>query len=202
MAKSPNLKKGNQNLSHRHIQNDEYDLGKNLNRINAYSKQGKKRYSTSPKVTATSDDAESIGSRRFYNRDIDKHSPTKTDGLSWDEYTRLDDKLSIFRGENDKAHTDLRIELENKIRESILGLSAEITHIRDSQDKFITKYWFGGTISALITLVGIWFMFSYNEIHHLPQKVNNLDNRMENLEITNSAIIDTLNHQRKQRQRD
>lgn len=200
MGKSPNLKKGNQNVPHRPVQNDEYDLGKNLNRINSYSKQGKKRYSTSPKVTATSGDAESIGSRRFYNREIDKHSPTKTDGLSWDEYTRLDDKLSIFRGENDKAHTDLRIELENKIKESILGLSTEMNRIRDGQDKFITKYWFGGTISALIVLVGIWFTFSYNEIHHLPQKVNNLDNRMEKLEITNSVIIDTLSHQRKQRQ--
>lgn len=106
MRKKESPKRTNLNSPNRSSsQGDEYDLKNNLNNINSYSKCGRKRYKPSARVTVTSEGTDSIYSgKKFANKDIDMQSPTKSGGMSWEEYARLDDKLSSFRGENDK-HT-------------------------------------------------------------------------------------------------
>ena len=88
MRKKESPKRTNLNSPNRSSsQGDEYDLKNNLNNINSYSKCGRKRYKPSARVTVTSEGTDSIYSgKKFANKDIDMQSPTKSGGMSWEEY--------------------------------------------------------------------------------------------------------------------
>lgn len=188
MRKKESPKRTNLNSPNRSSsQGDEYDLKNNLNNINSYSKCGRKRYKPSARVTVTSEGTDCIYSgKKFANKDIDMQSPTKSGGMSWEEYARLDDKLSSFRGENDKAHTDLRLELEQKIKEARTDILSNISSLQKELDKYIPWKWLAWTASLLgsviVIIVTIWYNLSYCNVHPLPQTVNEIEKRVYDLE--------------------
>ena len=98
---------------------------------------------------------------------------------------RLEDKITDFNYKNDQAHTDLRKELEAKIKKSIKDCNEAI-------EKRLPYLWYYLTIVGLVTIVGIWYMFSYIDVHPLPNKVKEIDRRLNIIENTNVIINDTI----------
>lgn len=153
------------------LHGDEYDVGKRLSHINSLSNQDKKKRKNFQRSTSTSDDFNTQEEKNLISDKFDNSTPTKSDGLSWSDYVRLDDKLSDFKEKNESAHIGLRTEFESRIKE-----------IRDKQENYISKYWYGGTIGALCMIVYVWYMFSYSAVHPLPQKVTDIGSRVEKIE--------------------
>lgn len=168
----------------------EYDLERNIRKINSYSKQrrGDKRHRES--ITSSYDEGGKTSSSQRIVENADEqalHSPTGE--ISWSSFTRLDDKITVFSEKNDKAHTELRRELEDKINGATAPINDKISVIEGKFSKYLHIYWYGATISALIVIVSIWYQLSYKDVHPLPLQFNKLDDRVKSVEQKLQTIL-------------
>lgn len=151
---------------------NEYDLEKNIKRINSYSRT--RRNSKDKFHSNITDSGERDGISSYGNGVIETPHTSSSrqrtgDYVAWDSYTRLDDKITDFNYKNDQAHTDLRKELESKLKDSI-------KECNDAISKRLHIQWYVWTIIGLVTIVGIWYMFSYADVHPLPSRVEDMAN--------------------------
>lgn len=174
-----------------HCDENEYDLSKKFRQISFYSQGGQRKGKSPISRTRTESPAslDSPNNEDLIEENIDRMSPTHSGVLPWDGYARLDDKLSSFNTQNDKAHTELRRELENKINEASSRIYDSIKTIEEKQEKFFPKQWYTWTIIGLVTIVGVWYLFSYINVHPLPQRVRDLENRIEKVEYNQSICL-------------
>lgn len=156
---------------------NEYDLEKNFRKINPYYRNKRNWDKSHGNIT------DSKENEVFYSRGNGlveaPHAasiPMRTgDYSAWDPYIRLDDKIANFDTRNNQAHTDLRKELESKIKEAVKDCNEAI-------EKRLPMQWYVWTIVGLVAIVGIWYMLSYVDVHPLPQKVEDIDKRLNIVE--------------------
>lgn len=198
MVKGQNKNKPSQkrrlNVSTPAVDN-EYDLEKNFKRINSYSRTRRNSKDKIHSHITDSGEGENFGSYGngvIETPRVSSNRQRTGDYVAWDSYARLDDKITDFNYKNDQAHTDLRKELESKIRDSI-------KECNDAISKRLHIQWYRWTIAGLVTLVGIWYLFSYVYVHPLPSKVEDMDKRLHSIEnkINVSANDTTLRLQAK-----
>ena len=159
------------------VVDNEYDLEKNFRKINSYNRNRKNRGKSHNNITDSKENEE------FYSRGNGlvetPHAtsvPLRTgDYTAWEPYIRLDDKITNFDTKNNQAHTDLRRELESKIKDSVKDFNEAI-------EKRLLIQWYVWTIVGLVAIVGIWYMFSYVDVHPLPKKVEDIDKRLNIVE--------------------
>ena len=170
---------------------NEYDLEKNIKKINSYSRINR---NAKDKLSCNITDSQERGNLNSRSNDLIKspHMTTTTiltgDNGVWKSYTRLDDKITDFNYKNDQAHTELRKELEDKIKDSNKECKEDIS-------KKLDKQWYVWTIVGLVAIVGIWYMFSYIEVHPLPSKVEDIDTRLNTIESkVDKLTIDSVKH--------
>lgn len=161
----------------------EYDLERNLKKIKAYSKPKKGSPKRPESTTKSYDNNVNKTCSKNIIENIDYqplHSPTGE--IPWESYTRLEDRITDFSEKNDKAHTELRHELEDKINEATTQLGNRITSINGQFSNYLHIYWYRATIAALIAIVTIWYIFSYQEVHLLPRQMQDIDHRLQSVE--------------------
>ena len=157
---------------------NEYDLEKNITRINSYSRarrNSKDKFHSNITDSGERDEISSYGNGVIETPHTSSNRQRTGDYAAWDSYTRLDDKITDFNYKNDQAHTDLRKELESKLKDSI-------KECNDAISKRLPVQWYVWTIIGLVTIVGIWYMFSYADVHPLPSRVENMDKRLHSIE--------------------
>ena len=109
---------------------NEYDLEKNIKRINSYSRNRNNNRDKSNRHITDSGECEGLNSHENGFIEVPHVSPSPLltgDHAAWDSYTRLDDKITDFNYKNDQAHTDLRRELESKIKDVNESFSKSIS---------------------------------------------------------------------------
>lgn len=172
------------------VAENEYDLEKNIRKINSYSRSrrnSKDRFRNH--ITDSGENEESDFRRNGYIETPQTSSPLRTgEHGAWESYTRLDDKITDFNYKNNQAHTDLRKELETKIKDSNTACQDSIKECKDEISKCLPIQWYIWTIVGLVAIASIWYMFSYIEVHPLPQKVEDLNKQIRTIE----KRIDTL----------
>lgn len=157
---------------------NEYDLAKNIKRINSYSRtrrNSKDKFHGNITDSGERDGICSYGNGVIETPHTSSNCQRTGDYVAWDSYTRLDDKITDFNYKNDQAHTDLRKELESKLKDSI-------KECNDAISKRLHVQWYVWTIIGLVTIVGIWYMFSYADVHPLPSRVEDMDKRLHSIE--------------------
>lgn len=158
------------------IVDNEYDLEKNLKKINAYSKNKQHKNRPHDFVTDSRNLDSNNSNSKYIEPPINSSVPQLTgDNFAWDSYIRLESRITDFDYKNDLAHTDLRKELESKIKESIKDCNESI-------EKRLPYLWYYLTIIGLVAIVGIWYMFSYIDVHPLPRQVQEIDKRLNVIE--------------------
>ena len=192
MVKGYNRNKASQNRKvnpSQSVVDNEYDLEKNIKNINSYSRSRRSSKEKSHYHITDSGERENMNSRinDFIEAPRVPSNPILTGEQSaWDSYTRLDDKITDFNDKDDKAHTNLRRELESKIKKDISDCNNAIS-------KLLPKQWYVWTIAGLVAIVGIWYKLSYIEVHPLPSKVNDIDKRLHLIEKEiDKLTIDTI----------
>lgn len=157
---------------------NEYDLEKIITRINSYSRtrrNSKDKFHSNITDSGERDGISSYGNGVIETPHTSSNRQRTGDYVAWDSYTRLDDKITDFNYKNDQAHTDLRKELESKLKDSI-------KECNDAISKRLPVQWYVWTIIGLVTIVGIWYMFSYADVHPLPSRVEDMDKRLHSIE--------------------
>ena len=180
------------------VVDNEYDLEKNIKKINSYSRSRRSNKDKSHSHITDSGDNEDSNSRGngFIEAPHASSAPLLTgDYAAWNTYTRLDDKITDFSDKNAQAHIDLRRELESKIKDANTTFSESIKDCNDAISKRLPIQWYIWTIIGLVTIVGIWYTLSYINVHPLPQKVEDIDKRLHSIEkkIDSSTKDTTLN---------
>lgn len=158
----------------------EYDLGKSFSRVRAYTRGAKKSHHNQTTESFIHNDS-------YQNRSIDNVDETIEDktfsGSTWTIYTRLDDKLSSFSDKNEEAHTSLRQELDQKIES-----------VNQKCDKKVPLSLFSWIISGIIgaacIIVSIWWVISYDDMRKLPNKIQEINVRVNGLEEHNSIKVE------------
>lgn len=193
----PLAKKGISPISGRTGIENEYDLEKNIKRINSYSKNRRCRNRDNVHITDSRKNDESYSNGNGIVESINANSsPVRTgDGSAWDSFIRLDDKITDFNYKNDQAHTNLRRELEDKIKQSETSQNDSIKECKESVSKRLPIQWYVWTIIGLVAIVGIWYMFSYIDVHPLPTKVKEIEKRLDVIEgEIKTTSQDSLNY--------
>lgn len=160
------------------VVDNEYDLEKNIKRINSYSRarrNSKDKFHSHITDSGESEDFSPYRNGIIETPHVSSNRQRTGDYVAWDSYARLDDKITDFNYKNDQAHTDLRKELESKIKDSI-------KECNDAISKRLHIQWYVWTIIGLVTIVGIWYMFSYADVHPLPSKVEGMNKRLHAIE--------------------
>ena len=178
---------------------NEYDLESNLHKVRSYSNGGKSKSRNRLGITDTLEDNNPKQDSRHVQEDIDISPHTYSGGISWDSYVRLDDKISVFDEKNNKAHAELRKELESKIKDIESSYSAKYDSLdtkiehRISRDTF---YWvLGGLLAILVVIVSIWWVLSYSDVHKVPREIQRIDSKIQNLEkIYSIEVIDSTDN--------
>lgn len=166
------------------VAGNEYDLEKNIKKINSYSRS---RRNGNDKlhnhITDSGENEQTAFLRNGYIETPQTSSLLRTgDHGAWDSYTHLDEKITDFKYKNDQAHTDLRKELETKIKDSNAVCQESIKECKKAISDCLPKQWYNWTIVGLVAIASIWYMFSYIEVHPLPQKVNDLNKQIRTIE--------------------
>lgn len=200
------LKKNKPNQKHRANSlpskvDNEYDLERNIKKINSYSRNRNNNRDKSHRHITDSVENEGLNSHENGFIEVPHISPVPLrtgDHAVWDSYTRLDDKITDFNYKNDQAHTDLRRELESKIKEINESFLKSIKDCNDAISERLQIQWYVWTIIGLVAIVGIWYMFSYVDVHPLPKKVEELDKRLYSIEkkidvFTKDTVISIVN---------
>lgn len=184
MGKWQNKNKSKNKVNPSSVVDNEYDLERNIKKINSYSKNRRYREKSQDYITDSGENEElcSQGSG-FIETPHATSMPLRTgDHAAWESYTRLDDKITDFNYKNDQAHTALRKELEAKIKDSIAPVVDSIKECKDDISKCLSVQWYIWTIIGLVAIVGIWYMFSYINVHPLPGQVQEMDKRLNSIE--------------------
>lgn len=172
----------------------EYDLEKNFKKINSYSKNRRNKGKFHNPITDSNDSDNYNPGSQYIETPINSSFPQRTgDSSVWDSYVRLDDKITDFNYKNDQAHTELRKELESKIKDSIATLSVSIKECKEDISKHLSIQWYIWTIIGLVAIVTVWYIFSYQDIHPLPRQVQEIDKKLNVIEKKMNFIeSDTL----------
>lgn len=160
---------------------NEYDLDDIFKKISSISQSGRKTRSSS--ITGTNYvNYQAREQNKFIGDDNNNSQQTYSGGTSRDDYYRLEDKISTINDQNNKAQTDLRRELEDKIENLKNSLEPKI-------DKCLSVTWYRWTIAALVFIAGLFYTFSYSDIRILPEKVQENKNNIELIkqEVSNSS---------------
>lgn len=177
------------------VPDNEYDLEKNIKKINSFSRNGRHKNRSYNHITGSKEDECQLSRDGVTIESQDVSTvPLRTGDSVWEPYTRLDDKITDFNCRNAQEHTDLRKELEAKIKESFDACNVLIA-------KCLPKQWYVWTIIGLCTIVGIWFEFSYSDICQLPKRVNEIDNRLkiiEKIDVVKNDSISTRENRNRQ----
>lgn len=179
------------------IIDNEYDLEKNFKKINAYSRNKQHKNKSQAPVTDSRDFDNNSFNSKYVETPINSSAPQLTgDNFAWDSYTRLESRITDFNYKNDQAHTELRRELESKIKESIASLENDVNICNENISKSLPKQWYVWTIIGLVAIVTIWYLFSYQDIHPLPRQIHDIDIRLNNIETQLEDIqqSDTTNN--------
>jgi hypothetical protein len=173
------------------VKGNEYDLQNSFKRLKQHSGIHNNRGNIH--VTQTLENYNRQNSQQQFIESTDRPSlHTDSGGMSWDEYTRLDNKLDSFSSQNVKDHTDLRHELENKIKEAVDPISSSIKLLEEKLSSRLSVQWYRWTIIGIVAIVGIWYMFSYNEIHPLPRRVDKIERNLDELNNKTKSYVDTI----------
>ncbi len=146
----------------------EYDVKDSMSKISSYKSKGRNRNEYT-NLTYTGNASDYGGETNgLINNDIPTFLQTQTtDNL----YYRFEDKLSNYSEQNENAHDNLRQEL-NAVRQE---LDVKI-------DNKLPKQWYAWTIGALVVIVGVIYLLSYQEVQQLPRKVQAIETEVENIE--------------------
>lgn len=172
---------------------NEYDLQSNFKKLKQHS--GRPNNRGNMHVSQTQENYNFENSQQKFIESTDRSSShTDSGGMSWVEYTRLDNKLDSFSSQNIKDHTDLRHELENKIKEAIDPINSFAKSMEEKLSSRLSIRWYTWTVAGIIAIVTVWYMFSYNEIHPLPRRVDKIERDLD--ELNNKAksfkYVDTI----------
>lgn len=177
-------KKKLKRLSSQHKPNtygiQEYDLAMSLEKVRPYTRQNKRHIAC--KETFSKDKHSNIERKGYVSSESSLYDDRTTGSPSWDRYDRLEDRFTSFTGKNEKEHTALRQELENKIEKSSDGIRNEIKDLSKKIDKKVSKWFLGAAISTLIAIVGIIWALSYQYVVNLPKELIKIDGRIEKME--------------------
>lgn len=95
-------------------------------------------------------------------------------------YFRLEDKISDLSNKNDKAHDDLRKELEGKIDKAKTDVAEQIknveTQIKDKKDNW--KWIVGIAATIIIPLLG-YIVYPYQKTNDNQQKITDVQTTIE-----------------------
>ena len=188
-----NLTKGKNKTSSGNL-DCEYDLEKNFRKINSYSRNRRNKGKSYNPITDSRDSDNSNLGSQYVETPINTSFLQRTgDGSAWDSYARLDDKITDFNYKNDQAHTELRKELESKIKDSIATLVDSIKECKDDIFNRLSTQWYIWTIIGLVAIVTVWYIFSYQDVHPLPRQVQEIDKRLNVMEKKIDIIVsDTI----------
>lgn len=172
----------------------EYDLERNFKKITPYTKHKRGQQKHRESLTKSYDDEDGKNSSQRgivdNNEEQPLHSPTGD--MPWNSYTRLEDKISNFSEKNDKDHTELRHELEEKINVATTQLSDRLATVEGRFSKYLPISWYKATIAALVAITTVWYMFSYQEVHQLPRQVQEIYQRLQLIEHGLKNIQDSI----------
>ena len=62
------------------------------------------------------------------------------------------------------------------------GIKDSIKECNDAISKRLHVQWYVWTIIGLVTIVGIWYKFSYADVQPLPSRVEDMDKRLHSIE--------------------
>lgn len=157
--------------------NQDYDLTQSFNRVRPYSKHNRKN----TVVEGTySDEGQAAYSHRGCMSSNSSHYGEETTGVpSWDRYDRLEDKFSSFSDKNEKDHTNLRKELEEKINRASDSIKGDVEELRKNK---LSKQWYTWTIVGLVSIVGLIWILSYQEVAKTPAEIRRIENRINKLD--------------------
>ena len=177
--KSNNNRKLSQqhSLPSKHVQ--DFDLPQSFHKISSYSKPSRKsnrhESTKSDKEKEHSYQGGSVSSSTGGYEQI-------TMDVTWERYSKLEDKFASLSDKNDMEHTALRKELDAKIDKSSDGIRDEIKDLRMRIDKKVPKWFLWAAISTLVAIVGIIWALSYQEVAKVPTELIKQDGRIEKVE--------------------
>ncbi|MBR1447456.1 MAG: hypothetical protein IJ588_01760 [Prevotella sp.] len=173
----------NRKLSQQHSQSSQpvqdFDLPQSFRKFSSYSKPSRR----SNRHESTKSDKEKAHS--YQGGAVSSSSEgyeQNTMGVSWESYSKLEDKFTSLSDKNDMEHTALRKELEAKIDKSSDGIRDEIKDLRMRIDKKVPKWFLWAAISTLVAIVGIIWLLSYQEVVKVPAELIKQDGRIEKVE--------------------
>ena len=136
----------------------EYDVKERISKFHSYNSRKQNGYSAS---TNSFSNLETSPSGRVVNSNVSISTPTDTGSL-YNEYTRLDDKITNYSNQNELAHNDLRKELENKIEKAKGDVEISINKVHDLLKDKLSYKWFAAAVTVLIAIAGIIYNLSYS----------------------------------------
>ena len=161
---------------------EEYDLKNNFRKIRPYTQRSRKK---NPPHGVT-DSSEDFSRKRYHENYVDSSDSvslqTSSGNSLWDSYCRLDDKISDYKDKNETAHTDLRRELEQKIKNLEDDQKEKIENLEDKIDKKLSKQWYRYTIVGILAMISIWYTFSYNDVSQVPRQIQSIENKINFIE--------------------
>ena len=137
---------------------NEYDVKERISKFHPYNSRKQNGYSAS---TNSFSNLETSPSGRVVNSNVSISTPTDTGSL-YNEYTRLDDKITNYSNQNELAHNDLRKELENKIEKAKGDVEISINKVHDLLKDKLSYKWFAAAVTVLIAIAGIIYNLSYS----------------------------------------
>lgn len=142
----------------------EYDVKERIRKFHSYNSRKQNGYSAS---TNSFSNLENSPSGRVVNSNVSISTPTDTGSL-YNEYTRLDDKITNYSNLNELAHNDLRLahndlrkELENKIEKAKGDVENSINNVHDLLKDKLSYKWFAAAVAVLVAIAGIIYKLSY-----------------------------------------
>ncbi len=161
---------------------EEYDLKNNFRKIRPYTQRTRKKYI----YHGITDSSEDSSQKRYHENYVDSSDSvslqTSSGNSLWDSYCRLDDKISDYKDKNETAHTDLRRELEQKIKNLEDDQKEKIENLEDKIDKKLSKQWYRYTIVGILAMISIWYTFSYNDVSQVPRQIQSIENKINFIE--------------------
>lgn len=174
---------------------NEYDLQNSFKKLKQHSGRHNSNSIDNIHLTQTQENYKFQNNNQQFIESTEKPSlHTASGGINWDEYTRLDDKLDSFSSQNIKDHTNLRHELEKKIKESVDPISSSIKSMEEKLSSRLSVQWYTWTVAGIVAIASIFYKFSYNEIHPLPRRVDKIERDLDDLKNKAKSFnnIDTM----------
>lgn len=157
----------------------DFDLPQSFRRISSYSAPSRK----SNRHESTNSDQ---GKARSYQggavSSTSESYEQNTMGISWESYSRLEDKFTSLSDKNEQEHKDIRREFERKIDKVRTEVKDSLKELSTKVDEALPFKWYKLTIAVLVAIVGLWWLLSYKDVVDLPKEVITIKNRIEKIE--------------------